>query len=183
MPGAVFLRGDRVTLRTVEQEDTAVVQRAYNEPAFQAGTLIGSPRNRRMIEQRTEETVEADDGSVFLLVCVDGDPVGGVSLRDVQQDHGMLVYWLLPDERGQGYATESAAVLLDHAFDTVGLYRVFAWTTDDNDASQAVLCRLGFTHEGTYREHVLTDGAYHDTEHYGLLAPEWNGASAVLDSG
>lgn len=43
-----------------------------------------------------------------------------------------------------------------------------------------VLTRLGFTHEGTYRDHVFTNGAYHDTDHYGLLAPEWNGAERVL---
>lgn len=180
MPGVVFLRGERVTLRTIEREDVEVIQRAYNEPDFQEGVLIESPRNRRMMEERIEETVEEDDDSIFLLVCVDETPVGGVSLRDMRQDHGMLVYWLLPDERGQGYATEGAALLVDHAFDSVGLHRVFAWTIDDNEASQGVLRRLGFTHEGTYREHVFTRGAYHDTEHYGLLASEWNGAEAVL---
>jgi hypothetical protein len=35
MPGVVFLRGERVTLRTIEEEDAEILQRAYNEPAFQ----------------------------------------------------------------------------------------------------------------------------------------------------
>lgn len=179
MPGAVFLRGERVSLRTIEREDADVVQRAYNEPGFQDGFLIEHPRNRQMIQQRIEETVE-DDDSVFLLICPDDDPVGGVSLRELRQDHGMLAYWLLPAERGRGYATEGTALLVDHAFDSIGLHRVFAWTIDDNVASQEVLRRLGFTHEGTYREHVFTDGAYHDTEHYGLLASEWDGLRDVL---
>ena len=33
MPGAVFLRGDRVTLRTVEREDLDFVHAEKNKPA------------------------------------------------------------------------------------------------------------------------------------------------------
>lgn len=180
MPGAVFLRGEQVTLQTIEREDADLIQRAYNEPGFQNGFLIEHPKNRNSIESQIEERVEEDDESIFLLVCVDETPVGAVSLRDIRQNHGMLAYWIVPEERGHGYATEGSAVLLDHVFESVGLHRVFAWTIDDNGASQEVLRRLGFAHEGTYREHVFTSGTYHDTEHYGLLASEWPGTEAIL---
>lgn len=181
MPGVVFLRGEQISLRTVEREDSGIIQRAYNEPDFQDGFLLDFPRNRNVIESQIEERVVEDDDSIFLLICVDEEPVGGVYLKDIRQDHGMLGYWLLPEERGHGYVTEGAAVLLDHAFETVGLHRVFAWTIDDNEASQEVLRRLGFTHEGTYREHVFTRGEYRDTEHYGLLESEWSGAESIIE--
>lgn len=133
-----------------------------------------------MIEDRFEETIEGDEDSLFLLICIDEDVAGGISLRDMRQSHGMLTYWLLPDQRGQGYVTEAAALLVDHAFETLGLHRVFAWIIDHNDASRKVLTRLGFTYEGTYREHVFVNGAYHDTDHYGILVSEWDGAERVL---
>ncbi|KTG10802.1 acetyltransferase [Haloprofundus marisrubri] len=180
MPGPVFLRGERVTLRPIEREDAHIVQRAYNEPEFHDGFLLNAPSNRETIESQIERR-EADDDSIVLFVCVDETPVGRVYVRDIEQDHGMLGYWLLPEERGHGYTTEGAAVLVDHVFEIVGLHRVFAWTIDDNDASQRLLRRLGFSHEGTYREHVFTRGAYRDTEHYGLLSSEWPGVDAVLD--
>lgn len=172
MPGAVFLEGDRVDLRTVEVEDADVLQRAYNEPAFRGGFLIDTPSNRDATEEWIERATEADD-SVYLIVCVDGEVVGCVSLRDIRQDHAMLAYWSLPEHRGNGYVVEAATVLLEHAFDAMGLHRVFAWAVATNEASKAVLDRLGFTHEGTYREHVYVDGDYRDTEHFGLLADEW----------
>lgn len=181
MPGAVFSRGERVSLRTIEQENVDVIQRAYNEPDFQEGFPLQFPKSQRMIEERIEEAGEEDD-SIVLLICVDENPVGQVSRQDIRRPHGMLTYWLLPDERGQGYATDGAALLIDHAFDGVGLHRIFAWTIDDNEASQEVLRRLGFSHEGTYREHIFTRGGYHDTEHYGLLSSEWNGVEEVLSS-
>lgn len=180
MPGVVFKRGERVRLRTIEREDLEVIQRARNEPEIRGGFLIESPKNQNMVETYFEENIEGDDNSIFLLICVDENPVGGISLRDLRQSHGMLAYWLLPDERGHGYMTEGAALLLEHAFDRMGLHRVFAWAIDDNEASQAVLRRLGFTHEGTYREHVFSRGEYHDAEHYGLLVSEWDGAKAAL---
>lgn len=140
-----------------------------------------TPTTRSMVEGYIEERVEGDDDSVQLLVCCDEDAVGAVSLLELRRSHGMLHYWLLPEERGHGYATEGAALLLDHAFGTVGLHRVFAWTIAHNEASQRVLRRLGFTHEGTYREHLFAGGEYRDTEHFGLLAPEWDGVEAVVD--
>lgn len=181
MPGAVFLRGETVTLRTVEREDADLLQRAYNEPAFQRGFLIPHPTNRRGIETRIADTVEDNDDCIYLLTCVDGEPVGGVSLREIRGPHAMLAYWLLPRARGDGYVTEATSLLVDHAFENLGLHRVFAWTIDDNHPSKAVLRRLGFSHEGTYREHVFTRGEYHDTEHYGLLESEWEGVEAVVE--
>ena len=157
MPGVVFARGEQVTLRTIEQEDTELIQRAYNEPEFQHGFLIESPQTQRMIETRIEDSIEGDDKSIFLLICVDEQPVGGVSLREMRQSHAMLAYWLLPEERGHGYVTEGAALLINHGFESVGLHRIFAWIIDDNEASRSVLKRLGFTHEGTYREHVFQE--------------------------
>lgn len=179
MPGAVFLEGDRVSLRTVEAEDADVVQRAYNEPDFGEGFLIETPSNRDEIEDRIERTTQEDD-SVYLLVCIDDEVVGGVSLRDVRHDHAMLAYWTLPEHRGNGYVVEAATLLMDHAFDAMGMHRVYAWIVSGNEASEAVLDRLGFTQEGTYREHVFKDGDYRDTEHFGLLAEEW--ADARSDS-
>lgn len=181
MPGVVFSRGDRIDLRTIESEDAAIIQRARNEPAFREGFRVETPTTRNMVEGYIEERVEGDDDSIQLLVCRDGDAVGAVSLLEMRRSHGMLHYWLLPDERGHGYATEGAALLLDHAFETVGLHRVSAWTIADNEASQAVLRRLGFCHEGTYREHVFTRGGYRDTEHFGLLATEWDGLESYIE--
>lgn len=177
MPGTAFLRGNRVVLRTIEDEDVEVLQRARNEPAFRDGLMGKYPANRTRIESEIEERAEEDDDdSVALLICVDEEAVGFVCLFDIHSgESGTLGYWLLPEYQGNGYVTEGAGLLIDHGFQNLALHRVFAWTIDDNEASQAVLRRLGFSHEGTHREHIFRRGDYHDTEHYGLLVSEWDG--------
>ena len=52
-----------------------------------------------------------------------------------------------PDFWGNGYATEAAAVVLDHAF-RCGLDKVVAVTSPKNYASQKVCTRIGLIHAG-----------------------------------
>lgn len=183
MPGEAFLRGERVTLRTVESEDEDIelLQRARNDPDLREGLLFRRPHTRGQVKEFLEEPVEDDDDTALLFICVDEEPVGTVTLFDVHRENATLAYWLLPEFHGKGYATEGAALLLDHAFDTLGLNHVVAWTIDYNEDSQALLRRLGFAHEGTSREHVFRKGEHRDTEQYGLLADEWVGSESILD--
>jgi len=48
---------------------------------------------------------------------------------------------------GNGYATEAARAALDFAFDVAGLEEVVSTTTRTNERSQAVMRRLGMTHD------------------------------------
>jgi len=92
--------------------------------------------------------VENDDDSLQVLLCVDEKAAGFASLFNIRQAaSATLSYWLLLESRGEGYATEGVALLIDHAFQTLGLHHLVAWTIDYNESSRALLDRLGFTHE------------------------------------
>lgn len=173
MPGPAFLHGDRLTLRTVEREDIEFIQRARNDPETRDFSGFRKPNNREQVERFYEEYVAADNGDTNLLICLDNEPIGGMALFEVEADHGQVAYWLVPDEHGEGYATEAVSLLLDHAFRTRGLHRVYARVFEFNDASQGLLEKLGFTQEGRLREHTFCRGSHQDVLHYGLLAREW----------
>lgn len=60
----------------------------------------------------------------------------------------MGLFWALHEtHRKQGYATEAAEALVNHAFTQMGLSRIVATTEDANEASMAVMRRLGMTIE------------------------------------
>jgi RimJ/RimL family protein N-acetyltransferase len=52
---------------------------------------------------------------------------------------------------GQGLASEAAARLIRHGFETVGLDEIIAVTDPDNEGSERTLVRLGFKREGWRR--------------------------------
>ena len=62
-------------------------------------------------------------------------------------------YTIFPAARGQGYATETVAALVDWAFTTGAVSTVLAAVAEDNAASLAVLDRVGgFDRIGTCRD-------------------------------
>jgi RimJ/RimL family protein N-acetyltransferase len=83
-----------------------------------------------------------------------GSPVGTVLLVQLSDADGELtddveVGWHFhPEHWGNGYATEAAAALLEHAFGTLGLTEVNAIAYPGNEPSFAVMRRLGMVHRG-----------------------------------
>ena len=74
---------------------------------------------------------------------------------------------------GQGFATEAAHALLQWSFNALDLNRVQSETDTRNIASNRVLEKLGFTHEGTLRQDCIVDGEISDSRVYGLLRQDW----------
>jgi len=173
MAGPVFLDGDDVQLRTIEEEDLSFLQAGVNDP--QVWRAIGRPHpvNGQQEREFFDEVASSDD-SVDLLVTVDGDRAGIVSLwlDDGHSQNAELGYWIDPDHHRQGYASEAADLLTTYGFRQLALHRIEARVFEFNDPSQRVLESLGFRHEGTHREAVYIDGAYQDVLWYGLLVED-----------
>ena len=74
---------------------------------------------------------------------------------------------------GRGYAVEASRVLLDFAFNTLGLHRVWGKCHSANGASARVMEKLGMTREGTIREHVWMRDHWRTSYLYGILDREW----------
>lgn len=174
-----FLHGERVALRPFEREDLPLLQRSRNDPVIREPLTFSTPSNADDVEAFYENVMQGDD-NVNLVVTVDGEDAGVVTLFDVSRHAAELAYWLLPEFHGEGYGSEAAALLVDHAFQGMGLHRVRAKALADNDASRAVLERLGFREEGRNRDVVYQRGAYRDHVRYGLLEGEWDGVDGAL---
>lgn len=170
MPGAAFLEGDRLSLRTVQPEDYEFLHEYWNAPTIRYGAPMPSPISEGAIAGFVQE----DGDSIQFLPCRDGDPVGFVFLFDIDElaDHAEIGYWITPDERGNGFATEAADLCLKHAFDDRGLHKVIGHVFSDNEASKRVLEKIGFQKEGRLREHRYVDGEHRDMLLYGILASE-----------
>jgi RimJ/RimL family protein N-acetyltransferase len=180
MPGARITSGERVTLRTCEQEDIPFLQRASANPEIRYP--LGNPlRNQEQID------VSDDDGdSDDFLVCLDGDEagpgqpdeddvrrIGAVHVEDAEWRRPELGYWLVPEVHGRGYGKEAVSLVIDYVFRVYDHPAVGAVAYDFNEASRGLLESLGFVEEGRVRNDRFIDGEYVDTVQYGLLRREW----------
>lgn len=113
-------------------------------------------------------------GRSSFVVDVDGEPVGTVELRPVDEHTGELSYWLYAGHRGRGWATRAVRVLTDWALTSAreggrGLSRVQALVEPGNETSLRVATRSGLRREGLKRV-ALGTGDRAETEEYVVLA-------------
>jgi len=81
--------------------------------------------------------------------------------------------WFAPRMQRTRAATEAMLILLRLAADDLG-YRRLVWKCNAlNAPSRQAADRLGFTYEGTLRDHKVVKARSRDTAFYSILADEW----------
>lgn len=76
---------------------------------------------------------------------------------------GMIGYWLDEAQWGKGYMSEAVSVVLEYGFNQLGLILISANCYPQNERSQRVLKKMGFTYEGMlHQAEVSYDGKIHD---------------------
>lgn len=175
MPGPVFIRGERVALRTVEEEDLDFLQEQVNDPTIRRFLGPSTPVNGRQEREWFEERGSSDDYA-SLLVCRDEEPMGTVGLHPRDGDVGVTAevgIFLAEPFWGEGYGTEAGRLITGYAFDERRHHRVVARVFDGNVGSRRIWEKLGFRHEATHLEAQFVDGEYVDVHRYAVLEGEW----------
>jgi ribosomal-protein-alanine N-acetyltransferase len=115
----------------------------------------------------------------FVLEAVeDGGVVGIVNLSNVVRDAlkgAAMGYYANQLYAGRGLMREGIEQILDQAFDEFDLHRIEANVQPGNDASLAIVKRLGFRQEGLSPRFLFVEGEWRDHERWALLSEEWSG--------
>jgi N-acetyltransferase len=78
--------------------------------------------------------------------------------------------------------TEAKYLMLRHAFETLGCFRVELKTDALNQQSRNAILRIGAVQEGIFRSHVLCwDGRVRDSVYFSVIDSEWPGVKARLE--
>ena len=102
--------------------------------------------------------------------------IGDISVFDIENSRmGSVGYRLDPDLWGQGYTSEALATAVDFIFTHTELDRLHATADVRNVASNRVLEKCGFVHEGTVR-HGKMVSVYCDYHIWGMLREDYEAA-------
>ena len=122
--------------------------------------LVGHPRRRDWV------------------VLLDNAPVGLTSLVDIDRDQGRATiarYLAEERARGQGLGGFTEFKVADHAFQILGLRKLWSEVLAGNEAALASHLSSGFQREALFRAHVVKQGQPVDVVGLGLLAEDWRG--------
>ena len=168
-PADVFLRApgaaDRDEFITLMQ-----TSRAFHRPWASAPT--DDERFDAYVADSRRPDFEA------MLVCRQDDMriVGFFNLSQITRgsfQSAYLGYAVGKPFAAQGYMRAGIALVLRHAFLTLGLHRIEANIQPDNRASIALAKGAGFRREGFSPRYLKIGGRWRDHERWAILAEDW----------
>ena len=102
--------------------------------------------------------------------------IGYILARDIDREAKWAEIGYMIDKQyaGRGIIKASCIRLMKHLFNELHMDKVVICCTDDNAASQALAHTLGFTLEGTLRNHFVVNGTLRNMSYYGILREEYS---------
>jgi RimJ/RimL family protein N-acetyltransferase len=116
-------------------------------------------------------------GELTFATVVGGVPTGSSRLMSLAPEHRRLEIgntWLARPAWGTGANTEAKYLMLEYAFEQLGVRRVEFKTEAANARSRAALAALPAQFEGVHRNHMLVrSGQNRDSAWYSVIDADW----------
>jgi RimJ/RimL family protein N-acetyltransferase len=180
--------GRVVRVEPLSAEHEAGLIEAAGDPEMFAWMPVDMASSRDALHEWLMSTLaEARAGGVVPFATVDagsGRVLGSTRFLELRFEHLRAEIgwtWVTRSAWGTGVNVETKLLLLEHAFERVGLRRVEFKTDARNERSRGALLALGATFEGILRKHmVVRDGGPRDSAYYSVIDDEWPAVKAHL---
>lgn len=173
------MKNKRVYLRALEPEDykRSVVWRNDDE----IWSMLGGRKYyvSEAYEQKWVNDAIFNSRDIRLAVCdAETDTyIGNVYLTDIDYVNKSAESHILIGDKdywGKGIATDAYRLLLEYAFEELGLNRIEALVLDTNTASIRMHKKCGYMEEGIKRSSIYKNGTYHNQIILSILRSEYD---------
>jgi RimJ/RimL family protein N-acetyltransferase len=174
----VFWRkGKKVMLCPLELTDAPIIYRGINNPDSYNFLLNTDPKGLGFEEDWIKSKQKPSDTDLTVSICTfDGTLIGTMGLHSISLLHctattGEVIF----DEqyRNCGYGTDAKMILLDYAFNILGLHLVASTVIGFNDRSTAYSQKCGYQVEARLRNRFYRFGKRHDEIILSVVRDEW----------
>lgn len=167
----------RLILRELEEADHANILKFANDESIKRhldfGSIATDAGARAYIESALGSCQRTPRNSYKLAMSVapNTDLVGScwLDIEDLCSRNATIGYFVSKEYWGSGYGTEMIHGLVEFAFNTLKLHRLYANCDANNAASRRLLEKAGMQQEGLLREHCLRSSGWTDVCMYGML--------------
>jgi RimJ/RimL family protein N-acetyltransferase len=149
------LETGRLVLRAPRVDDAEQIALLINDRRIAENTArIPHPYTLADAEGFIASANREDGRASFVTTLADGTIIGGCGVGVLSGTDPEIGYWLGVPYWGNGYATEVARAVIDHAFTNLGYERLEAGARVSNPASRRVLEKCGFQWTGVILQRV-----------------------------
>ena len=185
------MEGRLVSLVPLAREhETELFEAARHEEIwrwFGRGDHLGaSPETfGRWIDHCLRATAAGEEAVFTVLDPASGRPLGSASYMELRpEDRGLEIgsVWLTPSAWGSGAFADMSLLMLQHAFERLGVMRVEYKTDARNQRTRSALAALPAHFEGIFRKHrVMAHLPVRDSAWYSVVDDEWPAVRAQLE--
>lgn len=184
----VVLEGAFVRLEPLSLDHVSALCEVGLDPDIWTFTLV-MIRNKEEMKRYVETALRAQtEETAVPFATIDkqsGRVAGSTRFGSIDRTNKRVEIgwtWLGRQFRRTPLNTEAKLLMLKHAFEIWGCYRVEFKTDVLNENSRAALRRIGAKEEGILRRHMVTSlGRVRDSVYYSILDTEWEGVKHLLE--
>ena len=176
----VTLEGDIVRLEPLALHHANALAAVGLDPALwrlQPEPIESAEDMRRYVERALDAQAAGACLPFAIVRRSDGQVIGTTRYMDIALAHKRLeigATWLSPASQRSGANTEAKMLLLQHAFETIGIMRVVFKTEAANTQSRLAILRIGGVEEGVFRKHLIAQsGRTRDMVYFAILDEDW----------
>ena len=179
LPQNALIGSERLALRPFNTADAEVVARANRQESDAGFGHSRFPIGELAFAHWFGEIGKTDPSSDMELAVAlreSGEIVGEVGLYSIDwiARHGETGSWIYKAEhRGSGYGTEAKMLLLEYAFERLGMNMLWSWVKEANPRSQAALRKQGYRDAGMTHWTGFGPQGFEGARMFDVLASEW----------
>lgn len=183
------LENENVLLKPMDREDVAGTFAAAYYPEVWSHLPISVESEEDVEKYVASALLAKQQEKEFPFVIIDPKTstiIGSTKFMDIDVKHKRLEIgftWLTPSYWRTAINTNCKYLLLQYAFETLGLQRVQIKTDHENLRSQKAIERIGAIKEGVLRNHMIRkDGTTRHTVMYSITKEDWPDIKVHLET-
>lgn len=179
MADVIFLKGERVHLRALEEKDLTdnYLQWLNDEEVCRFNSHAVFPNTESRMKAYFNALQGQDKNIVLATIHTDSKRhIGNVSLQNINWISRNAEFAILLGDRefwGGGYGEEAAKLIVNYGFQRLNLHRIYCGTLEGNNGMKKLAQKLKMVEEGRRREAIFKEGKYMDIVEYGVLYKEF----------
>jgi RimJ/RimL family protein N-acetyltransferase len=172
----VLIRGQRIQLRTTVKSDMELKVKWYNDPEVNRTLILPEKLELQKTYDWFERSQKDESRQDWVIETVDGNAIGVVGIKEINKSNRSGLLYIVIGEKeywGKGLGLETELWAIHYCFKHLNLHRVLGTAVEHNAASIAVIRKVGFHHDGTFRDEYFADGRFYDVHRYSILRDEF----------
>lgn len=171
---------NEILLERINSSDSTSIFNAIDQNRLHLGAWLPFVANTKTVQDseafiKSVITNREETLNEVYTIWFKGDFAGIIGFHNTDRvnEKSEIGYWLVSEMTGKGIITRSCRILLDLAFEKMGMNRITIRCAVGNFQSEKIATRLGFKYEGIERNGERYHDLFFDLKVFSLLRGEF----------